>query len=236
METRPLDAKRWSLTAAVLVGGLMLSGCASAEEAEGAADDVAVVPEEVIADDVGTEDLSNEDPDQEEAADELDGDDLPDCDRIRSILGLDDLVYAPDDDGDHRFEDPTRSGITCAWYTPDTFEKANAHEMFADPGEALVITLQVENSLPDEPYLRELGWVADDPRLDEHGGFVNITLLRDDYDVDAPLSLASPTVYIGRFSSYIATMNALLIAEQNQLTELTNSWAIDQAIAIYDSL
>lgn len=218
-----------------LAGLLLLTACGGMDEAaEEAVDDVPIDPDEIEELIVEEAESANEDEDEE---DDLDDTILPSCDEIRSLIGMDELVNAPgDDDEEDRYENPMGFGINCAWFTPDTFEKANLKEAFADPGEALSVSLLIEESVLDMEDAREFGFVAEDPRLDDYGGYVDISLIGDSYDVNAPLSLTSPPIYIGRFSAYIATMNGLLIAEQNQLTELTNSWAIDQAIAIYDSL
>ncbi len=222
-----------------LPGALVLAGCASSSTPPPPEDPAHIA---VPVEDPATPGDVPTTPEDDDAAEDMvedsfpAKDELPSCDELRTLLGLESLVYAPDDDGDHHFEDPTRYGISCTWFTPDTFEKTDPYEVFADPGEAAGITLEISRDPADEEAYRYMGWLVEEPRLDPYGGFLVVPGGADRYDPDASVSLGSPHVHIGRFSSYISAGNGLLVVEQNQLLELTDSWAIDKAIEIYESL
>jgi hypothetical protein len=161
---------------------------------------------------------------------------MPECEEIHQLLGdaVAELSPVPEEELDNTFEDALRYGFGCAWFSEEVVdpESTDVFDYFQDAA-GISFGITIDHQLGDKESLSDMGWVAEDPRLDDVGGY--IVTMGQEFDPSEPLGSISPQVVIGQATFTFSAMGVML-GDAESLSHLTNDWAVDASLQLYKEL
>lgn len=154
---------------------------------------------------------------------------LPDCASVAAATnGFVDGWILSERSGPMRSDDDDNYGVDCTWLSPRA-QSGNLPEMMQAASFAVLISVQSHTMT--EPEVRSVGWVVDDPAVEDAGGFLIFPSGRLDFD--EPLRAVGPQVTIGKVTVALAQTGVMLVNEIDEGKPMTNRRAVDTALAVH---
>lgn len=153
---------------------------------------------------------------------------LPDCASIAATTNgfVDGWALAKDSGPFHH--DADNYGVECSWISPRA-QSGNPHEIIQSM--AFGITINVHAHMQTEAEVRSIGWVVDDPSVEDVGGFLVFPSGRMDFDEQ--LRVVGPSVTVGKTSVSVSQTGIMLVNEIDEGKPMTNRRAVDAAVAVH---
>lgn len=154
---------------------------------------------------------------------------LPDCDSVAAATnGFVDGWLLSRRSGPMRSDDDDNYGVQCTWISPRA-QSSNPAEMMQ--AASFVVMINVQSYTLTEPEARSIGWIVDDPAVEDTGAFLMFPSGRLDFD--KPLRAVGPQVTKDKVTVSLAQTGVMLVNEIDEGKPMTNRRAVDTALAVH---
>lgn len=154
---------------------------------------------------------------------------LPDCGSIAAATnGFVDGWSLSERSGPMRSDDDDNYGVECTWISPRA-RSNNPAEMIQAASFGVMISVQ--SYTLTEPEVRSIGWVVDDPAVEDAGAFLVFPSGRLDFD--KTLRVVGPQVVKDKVTVSLAQTGVMVVNEIDEGQPMTNRRAVDTALAVH---
>ncbi len=154
---------------------------------------------------------------------------LPGCDSIAAATnGFVNGWTLTEDSGPMRSEDDDNYGVSCTWLSPRAHSD-NPFEVMQSASFGVMISVQ--SYTQTEAEVRSIGWVVDDPAVEDAGAFLVFPSGRLDFDKQ--LRAVGPQVVKDKVTVGLGQTGVMLVNEIDEGKPMTNRRAVDTALAVH---
>lgn len=154
---------------------------------------------------------------------------LPGCDSIAAATnGFVNGWTLAEDSGPMRSEDDDNYGVSCTWLSPRAHSD-NPFEVMQSASFGVMISVQ--SYTQTETEVRSIGWVVDDPAVEDAGAFLVFPSGRLDFDKQ--LRAVGPQVVKDKVTVGLGQTGVMLVNEIDEGKPMTNRRAVDTALAVH---
>ena len=127
-----------------------------------------------------------------------------------------------------RSDDEDNYGVECTWLSPRA-QSDNPAEMIQAASFGVMISVQ--SYTLTEPEVRSIGWVVEDPAVEDAGAFLVFPSGRLDFD--KTLRVVGPQVVKDKVTVSLAQTGVMVVNEIDEGQPMTNRRAVDTALAVH---